>query len=59
MKEQGVSTYKLADAVETAQPNIARILSGRSGSIPDLWQRVFKALGLKLVVVKDDATDLP
>jgi transcriptional regulator with XRE-family HTH domain len=50
MKEKGLSTYKLADLVETVQPNISRILSGRSGSIPELWVKVFDALGLELTV---------
>jgi predicted transcriptional regulator len=54
MKEEGLSTYKLAEAVETTQPNISRILSGRSGGIPKLWQKILKRLGLKLVVVRDE-----
>jgi predicted transcriptional regulator len=55
MREQGLSTYKLADKVGTSQPNIARILTGRSGSIPALWEKTLDALGLELVAKKKGA----
>ena len=59
MREQGVSTYRLAELVDTVQPNISRILSGRSGSIPDLWGKVFDALNLELVVKDKGAEKWP
>lgn len=52
MREKDISTYRLAEMVKTVQPNISRILSGRSGSIPELWTKVLDALGLELVVRK-------
>jgi predicted XRE-type DNA-binding protein len=50
MTQQGMSTYRLAQITEIEQPNVTRLLKGRSGKIPDSWQKVLDALGLELVV---------
>jgi DNA-binding phage protein len=57
MRAKDLSTYKLAEQTSMAQPNVARALSGRSGSIPTTWQRILDALGLELVAVPK-GTDL-
>ena len=57
MAEKGISTYKLAELVNSSQPNVARALSGRSGSIPTTWQKILDALGLELIAVPK-GTDL-
>lgn len=57
MSSKEISTYKLAELAEMSQPNVARALSGRSGSVPTTWQRILDALGLELVVVPK-GTDL-
>ena len=51
MSAKDLSTYKLADQTGMSQPNVARALTGRSGSIPTTWQRILDALGLELVAV--------
>lgn len=45
------SQEELGELVHMAQPNVARLLSGRSGRVPETWQRVLDALGLELVAV--------
>ena len=50
MNQQGISTYRLAQLTEIEQPNVTRLLKGRSGNIPDSWQKILDALDLELVV---------
>lgn len=49
MNQQGISTYRLAQLTEIEQPNVTRLLKGRSGKIPDSWQKILDALDLELV----------
>ncbi len=49
MKERGITQVKLAREVGMEQPNIQRLLAGRVGAVPDSWQKVLDALGLKLI----------
>lgn len=60
MDRADVSTYQLAELVGMKQPNVTRVLTGRSGSIPDSWQKILDALDLELVVVPkgSDVSDL-
>lgn len=51
MKAQGLTQEVLAEKLGTLQPSIARLLSGKSGAIPKLWQEVLDELGLELVAV--------
>jgi DNA-binding phage protein len=58
MNDKKMSTYKLAELTDMSQPNVARALTGRSGSIPTTWVRILNALGLELVAIPK-GTDLP
>lgn len=49
MKEQGITHERLAELTGIQRPNVTRLLTGQSGTIPDNWQKVLDALGLKLV----------
>lgn len=51
MEREGISTYRLAELTGIEQPNVTRLLTGRSGSVPVNWQKVLDALGLELVAV--------
>lgn len=51
MRQRNLSQEGLGELVEMSQPNVARALSGRSGSIPSTWARILDALGLELVAV--------
>lgn len=55
MKAQGLTQEGLAEQLGTVQPSIARLLSGRSGAVPKLWQEVLDTLGLELVAVPKGA----
>lgn len=49
-----ISQEKLANDLETNQPNISRLLAGRSGQIPKFTRRVLEALGLHLIAVPEE-----
>ena len=51
MERKDVSTYQLAELISMKQPNVVRVLKGRSGSIPDSWQKILDALKLEIVAV--------
>ena len=51
MRERGLSQEALGEAVGMSQPNIARILSGRSGKVPQSVQEILEVLDLELVAV--------
>lgn len=55
MKARGLTQETLAEKLGTLQPSIARLLSGRSGAVPKLWQDVLDELGLELVAVPKGA----
>lgn len=54
MTEQEMTTYRLAQMTGIDQPNVTRLLKGRSGKIPESWQKVLDALGLELIVKQKD-----
>jgi transcriptional regulator with XRE-family HTH domain len=54
MERQKLTRYQLAKDIGVEAPNVSRLLNGRSGKVPESWDAIFKRLGLKLVVVKDD-----
>ena len=51
IEAQGTSQNKIADALDTNQPNINRLLAGRSGKIPDLMHDVLEHLELELMAI--------
>lgn len=50
---------KLARRIGVTPQYISDIMRGRSGNVPEVWQRIFDDLGLELVVVKKEAQDGP
>jgi transcriptional regulator with XRE-family HTH domain len=50
MEKQGVSQGELSRRTGIERPNITRMLSGRSGKVPESWQKILDELGLELVV---------
>lgn len=58
MTEQGKRRVDLSRATGIAQPNITRMLSGRSGEVPGAWAKVFDTLGFELCLCPNP-TDEP
>lgn len=54
LREMGLSNSALGRQLEIEQPNIVRALNGRSGNIPETWQKILDATGLKLIAVPKD-----
>lgn len=52
MQDAGVSQGELAKRIGIERPNLTRLLSGRSGRVPDNWQKILNELGLELTVQK-------
>jgi transcriptional regulator with XRE-family HTH domain len=48
MKEKGITQEKLAELTGISQPNISRLLAGRSPQMPKSIRSVLDALGLEL-----------
>lgn len=51
MERREMSQGELARQLEMERPNLTRLLSGRSGKIPKVWQDVLDALDLELVAL--------
>lgn len=51
MAQLGMSQGDLAEKLHMERVNLNRILTGRSGKIPESWQRILDSLGLELIVV--------
>jgi predicted XRE-type DNA-binding protein len=53
MQDKGISQNKLAEILETDQPSISRMLKLNGvGTMPESWEKLLDALGLKLVVAE-------
>ncbi len=50
MQKQGLTQVQLARDLNLVQPNLARMLTGRSGEIPANWQKLFEALNMELTL---------
>ncbi|MFC3919244.1 helix-turn-helix transcriptional regulator [Deinococcus metalli] len=51
MEKRDMSQGDLAKLLSVERPNLTRLLNGRSGQVPKMWQEVFNALGLEIIVV--------
>lgn len=49
LKAQQRTQAEIADQIGLKQPDVARLLSGRVGQIPESWQKLLDALDLELV----------
>ncbi len=55
MFKKNLSQTKLAEKLSMSRVNLTRLLSGRSGQVPESWQKVLDELGLELVAVPKGA----
>ena len=56
--QKGMSQAELARRLGMERGNLNRLLQGKSGQVPEVWQKVLDELGLKLVAVPDEPGDL-
>ena len=59
MRERELTQMEFAQRLGMTQPALAKMLTGRTGQIPESWQKVLDELDLKLVAVPrgDNALD--
>ena len=55
MFKRNISQTKLAEKLAMSRVNLTRLLSGRSGQVPESWQKVLDELDLELVAVPKGA----
>lgn len=51
MKQRELTQSELAQRLGMTQPALAKMLTGRTGQVPESWQRVLDELGLQLVAI--------
>ena len=55
MLRKDLNQTTLAKRVSMSRVNLVRLLSGRSGQVPESWQKVLDELGLELAAVPKGA----
>jgi len=51
LEQRGLTQAELARRIGMERPNLHRLLSGRSGQVPEAWQKIFDELGLQLIAI--------
>lgn len=51
LKERKLRQADIAEEIGLSQPEVARLLTGRVGRVPDAWQKLLDALDLELVAI--------
>jgi hypothetical protein len=54
LKRRKISHYQMSKDLEMATPNVARLLNGRSGKIPESWQKIFDYLGYEITITRKE-----
>ena len=57
MKKREMTHSDLAELISVERPNLTRLLTGKSGKVPKMWQDVFDALELEVIVVPKNRGD--
>ncbi|GGK90957.1 helix-turn-helix domain-containing protein [Deinococcus radiotolerans] len=52
VERRGLTHQQLADQLDMPRSQVSRMLTGKSGRIPDGWVALLQALGLELVAKK-------
>lgn len=50
LRRRGLTHAQVADLLGMPRPQVTRMLTGQSGTVPDGWQRLLDALDLHLTV---------
>lgn len=59
LKARGMSQNQLAKALNIESGNLSRVMTGKSGGIPVVWQQVLDYLGLELVAQVNEESTTP
>lgn len=54
LKNQGLTQAEVAEKIGLKQPDIARLLNGKVGQVPENWQKLLDTLGLQIIAVPVD-----
>lgn len=54
LRERGLTHAQIAEQLGMPRPQITRMLTGQSGSVPEGWQKLLAALDLQLTVTRKD-----
>jgi transcriptional regulator with XRE-family HTH domain len=55
---QDMQQRDLARITGMSQQHVSGLITGRSGNLPEGWEKIFEALGLELVVVPKEQQGL-
>ncbi len=58
MKQRGMTQAQLGEQTGISQPNLSRMLSGRSPRVPETLRRVLDELGLELTAENKDGNEV-
>ncbi|QLG10996.1 helix-turn-helix transcriptional regulator [Deinococcus sp. D7000] len=51
LKGKKLTQAEIADAIGLQQSDVARLLTGRVGRVPENWQKLLDALDLELIAI--------
>lgn len=51
LKAKGLTQAEAADQIGLKQSDVARLLTGRVGRVPENWQKLLDALDLELIAI--------
>jgi len=54
LKNKRLTQAEVAEEIGLKQSDVARLLTGRVGRIPENWQKLLDELGLELIAVPKD-----
>lgn len=57
LEARGTTRVAVAKEIDTTQSAVSHMLTGNTGKIPESWDKLLTACGLKLVAVPIDTPD--
>lgn len=54
LRRRGMTHAQIAHQLQMPRPQVTRMLTGQSGSVPEGWQKLLDALDLQLTVTRKD-----
>ena len=54
LAKRRMNQSELASRVNVSKQHMSSLMSGKSGNVSEVWQRIFDELGLELVVKEGD-----